>query len=408
MRLTYSIAQIIVNQTTDLLGCNVSVADQSGLVLASGDQRQVGRFCPPVVHVVATSEPLEVHIGDEGESGIGEAMVLPLPYEGEQIGAIIVHDQLERCRATARVVQALAELLAHQTTVIEQLPQQKELKDKFIHDLLHHPIDDEATVLRLADILQMDLRVPRAVILVDAADFILNGSRGPTQLTAIEPQLRVRRNTYRVVQSIVKFFNLPTDTICGYIGDGRIAVLKAVDPGSLRTWTAGNGREGWGGMDLAALKRAAHALLQRLQQDTGQAINVGVGRYYPGLSGLAKSYRDAAAAIELGRRLAGCGRVHALDNLGIAAFVGPADQRTKVDLAGHLLRPLEDEPELLHTLEAFFADDCRPLSVAEQLAVHRNTLAYRLDKISDLTGLDPRRFDDAVQLRLALLLRNLA
>src|SRR5690606_20501263 len=149
--------------------------------------------------------------------------------------------------------------------------------------------------------------------------------------------------------------------------------------------TTAAGAEGWDGVDLEALKRAAHALLLRLEQDTGVALNVGVGRWYPGLSGLAKSYRDAVAAIELGRRLVGSGQVHALDNVGIAAYVGPADQRTKVDLAGHLLRPLDDEPELIHTLEVFFADDCRPLSTAERLAVHRNTLAYRLDKIRDLT-----------------------
>ncbi|MCY7322639.1 MAG: helix-turn-helix domain-containing protein, partial [Phormidesmis sp. CAN_BIN36] len=40
--------------------------------------------------------------------------------------------------------------------------------------------------------------------------------------------------------------------------------------------------------------------------------------------------------------------------------------------------------------------------------IHRNTLSYRLDKITSLTGLNPRQFDDAVQIRLALLLRSLS
>ena len=42
-----------------------------------------------------------------------------------------------------------------------------------------------------------------------------------------------------------------------------------------------------------------------------------------------------------------------------------------------------------------------------RLSIHRNTLSYRLDKIASLTGLDPRRFDDAVQIRLAVVLRSL-
>ena len=46
-------------------------------------------------------------------------------------------------------------------------------------------------------------------------------------------------------------------------------------------------------------------------------------------------------------------------------------------------------------------------STAYRLGIHRNTLNYRLDKVATLTGLDPHRFDDAVQIRLALELRSL-
>jgi carbohydrate diacid regulator len=92
--------------------------------------------------------------------------------------------------------------------------------------------------------------------------------------------------------------------------------------------------------------------------------------------------------------------------LGIAAFVGVADESTKVDLAKYLLSPLDHEPELLATLDAFFVENCCPSSTAKRLSIHRNTLSYRLDKIFSLTGLDPRTFDDAVQMRLSLVLRS--
>ena len=73
----------------------------------------------------------------------------------------------------------------------------------------------------------------------------------------------------------------------------------------------------------------------------------------------------------------------------------------------YLLSPLDHEPELLETLDAFFSEDCCSSSTASRLSIHRNTLSYRLEKITSLTGLDPRYFDDAVQIRLALLLRAL-
>jgi carbohydrate diacid regulator len=136
-------------------------------------------------------------------------------------------------------------------------------------------------------------------------------------------------------------------------------------------------------------------------------MTVGIGRYHPGVCGLARSYQDARAALSLGSRFHGQNGVHCLDSLGIAAFVGVSDERTKIDLATYLLSPLDHEPELLETLNVFFAADCSPSQTAARVSIHRNTLSYRFDKITSLTGLDPRRFDDAVQIRLALLLRSL-
>jgi carbohydrate diacid regulator len=70
-----------------------------------------------------------------------------------------------------------------------------------------------------------------------------------------------------------------------------------------------------------------------------------------------------------------------------------------------LLGPLDQEGDLITTLRVFFEENCHPSSTSDRLAIHRNTLAYRLEKIASLTGLDPRRFDDAIQIRLALLLQ---
>lgn len=125
------------------------------------------------------------------------------------------------------------------------------------------------------------------------------------------------------------------------------------------------------------------------------------------LGGLARSYEDAQAALSLGCRFGDRNQVHCLDRLGIAALIGIADEQTKIELATYLLSPLEHEVELIATLEAFFGSNLSPSATANQLSIHRNTLSYRLDKITSLTGLDPRSFDDAVQIRLALLLRNL-
>ncbi|MGZ0039155.1 PucR family transcriptional regulator [Paenibacillus ottowii] len=64
---------------------------------------------------------------------------------------------------------------------------------------------------------------------------------------------------------------------------------------------------------------------------------------------------------------------------------------------------LEDS-ETMATLDIFFQLDCNVSETAKRLYVHRNTLIYRLDKIKQETGLDVRTFNDAVLIKLYLLL----
>lgn len=382
------VAQIVTGKTAEMLGARVWALDSHGRILA-GSEPGIAALSPESVKEGSEEADLRVpvHLGIQN----GEVRVAK-PQSGDII--------------TPRLAQAVVDLIVHQATVVESLPNQHELKNKFISDLLHGTADDETALLRQAQILGMDLSPPRAVILIDANDYIL-----ATRLGDEKPsEAQVRRREQLLISSIVGFFMLPNDTICAYIGNGEVAVLKASNTQNLSSWVDhadGEDHSSNSWANLHALKRAADALLARLRGDTRSTISIGVGRYHPGLGGLAKSYQDAGAALSLGRRFQGPNQVHCLDSLGIPAFVGVADERTKVDLATHLLSPLDSWPELLETLDTFFAEDCCPSSTAARLSVHRNTLAYRLNKVHLLTGFDPRHFDHAVQIRLALALRAL-
>lgn len=374
-------------------------------------------YAPVVVKskgtVITRSEPCldEVVLGQAAYGNPGyekpseNVLRIPLCHETE-IGEIIVGKSFQQKSISPQLAHALVELVINQITIQGQSNQHK-LKNQLIDDLLHGRVEDESVILSRAKHLGIDLGPPRAVILIDAADYILQKNTGLDQQIL---ELEQRRRTQSVIDSVVSFFHLPNDTICADLGQGNVCVLKASDTKNLDLWVGCSDvpkrlDSSWA--NLTALKRAANALRLRLQQDTGRLINIGIGRYHPGIAGLSRSYEDARAALSLGSRLQGHHRVHCLAELGIAAFVGVADETTKIELAKYLLSPLDHEPELLATIDTFFTQSCCSSSTAKQLYIHRNTLSYRLDKIASLTGLDPRKFDDAVQIRLSLLLRKL-
>ena len=379
---------MVVQQCADLLKTRVWAVDRQGLIITGSEADAQGL---PLSDVAGASET---------------RLRVPMSVDGQQTITIVAETASDDA-TPLHLAQALVELIVNQVTVINQIPNQRQLERRFVYSLLFEPVSDEAAVLRHGASIGVDLTIPRAVLLIDASRYILGADRTTDR---IADEGLAQKRAEGVIALIVEYFHLPRATICTYIGNGEVVVLQASATKDLSAWTSREEGEAlpiasWA--NLAALKRAARGLLSQLRAGIGTPVTIGIGRYYPGIDGLPRSYQDARAALTLGGHSLGPNRVHCLDALGIAAFVGVADARTKIDLATHLLSPLDHEDELLQTLQVFFEQDCCISATANSLGIHRNTLNYRLEKVASLTGLDPHRFDDAVQIRLALVLRSL-
>ena len=66
----------------------------------------------------------------------------------------------------------------------------------------------------------------------------------------------------------------------------------------------------------------------------------------------------------------------------------------------------ELDEDTMSTVQCFFDYNLNISLTARELYIHRNTLVYRLDRIQDLTGLDVRKFDDALLFKIAMLIQK--
>jgi len=58
--------------------------------------------------------------------------------------------------------------------------------------------------------------------------------------------------------------------------------------------------------------------------------------------------------------------------------------------------------DLLGTLSAYLNNNCNMNATAQSIHAHRHTVGYRLDRVRELTGLDPLRSEDRERLGLGL------
>ena len=155
------------------------------------------------------------------------------------------------------------------------------------------------------------------------------------------------------------------------------------------------------------LIQLAAAIEQTVMAETGEHPLVSIGECASTLFGLGASYRAAWRALEIGRVYRPNEDVYSYHNLVMERFLSelPPDigRRYHSLLFNRKTQRLFSE-EMLQTIDMFFRKDLNLSDTARQLYIHRNTLVYRLDKIQRQTGLDLRKFDDAITFKTLFLL----
>lgn len=157
------------------------------------------------------------------------------------------------------------------------------------------------------------------------------------------------------------------------------------------------------------LEKLARSISDTLSSEFYTRVNVGIGTVVTGIKDLARSFKEAQIALEVGKVFDTDKVIVSYDNLGIArliyhlpttlceTFLQEVFKKGSIDSLDH---------ETLFTIQRFFENNLNVSETSRKLFVHRNTLVYRLEKIKKLTGLDLREFDHAIVFKIALMVKK--
>ena len=188
----------------------------------------------------------------------------------------------------------------------------------------------------------------------------------------------------KLLETIRELAPMEKDDLLAEDGAGRVLLIK-------------------GGEDPAEAAEFAMALLDTVEGETGIRLKAGVSAGHAGPAEWPAGYREAVEAIRTGERFARSGRVQVYGDQALERLLSelPAESRKRFRkqlAAGKDILT----PETRETAERFFEADLNLSVAARQMFIHRNTLTYRLDRIQKETGLDLRKFNDAVIFRVLM------
>lgn len=204
-----------------------------------------------------------------------------------------------------------------------------------------------------------------------------------------------------VIQPKYETDNLLVETLKGMYATGTKDYVTSVDEGHIILIKSLEYLD-----DYRTVNDIAKAIADTLSAEVMVDIRVAYGTVIEEIKDVSKSYKEASMALDVGRIFYAEKNVLAYNELGIGRLI----HQLPISLCEMFLKEVfhgkaekQFDKETLATVNAFFENNLNVSETARKMYLHRNTLGYRLDKIMKTTGLDVKKFDDALTFKIALM-----
>lgn len=396
MDLTELIAENIVNKLSTLLKKKISVGDLRGDVLASSDLSETGKNYDTLRQASETQKEVEV-TADPSKNSLGEGIVVPISYGGQPSGCVFIEDKPEEYSHYRHILSTTIDLLIHQNMVIDNFPYKDKIKDNFVFGLLHRRASvEDPKVREESELFDINLSRDKVVVIINVQGYWQNLFGDNLSASEDEKQTVLSNYKKKIFQVFSQFFGRLSGCSVSYFGSDTFVVL--VD--ELYSME---------GPEMVELIRQKVDEFHKMILDQFEKVDrllIGVGTFYRGREGAILAYEEARRALNLAISIGDIRKIYHIDDLGMIATLAGGNKKWQDNFVKRLLVKLIAEDYLLETVEVFFDQNMSLTQTSKDLKIHRNTLLYRLDKIKKVTGLDPRKFNDAMELKVALILNK--
>jgi sugar diacid utilization regulator len=315
--------------------------------------------------------------------------VAPVAVAGETLAMLSVPE-------VARPLDTLDVLAVREAATVVALVLMRErialetehrLRGDLLTEIVTGALDDEDNLLRRATLLGHDLLAPHALVLVDVQPSMPRS--GSHEGLATLPS--VKQDLYDVVRELV-WRNTPQWLIAR-----RGSQVLALIP------VAGEGPDE---QTLMTARRLHGSAARRWPNARASVV---VSRTCRGVREIASGCAEAKRFLELHRALDQRGGVVLVERLGLYSILLQQRElgQDLLVFARDRLGPLREHDlehggNLVACLRAYLSSGAELKAVAKELYLHRNSVRYKLRRISEITGLDLRDPEARFQLQLAL------
>lgn len=344
MHLNKSLAQEIANKVMNVIPYNINIMDEEGLIIGSGDLDRMNSYHEGAIDAIRRGEMVTIY---DTQAGAKPGVNIPINFKNRVIGVIGVSGDPTIVSPLASIVKVTAELLINQEYLFAERRVKEQMIEEFLYQWAFRTEEYNTAFINSGKAIGVDLTIPRKAI-------IFKGRLNKDRLVLNESEYMIRFNPETVL----------------FIVSEKSEILGRL----------------------------------RVCQDENKKIGVGSLGFK-----LSSSIQEAQRGIEISEKLGFKDPVCEYEAIRFIDFITNND----IDFSkiSNTLESLEASPkghELIDTLLSYIKNSGDVNAISQQLHIHRNSLAYRLQKIEAITGKNPKDFTELFQLFIGYVLYKMA
>lgn len=334
-------AQRIVDKMMKDIPYNLNIMDKKGVIVGSGNKNRIGTLHKGAIEAIKQRKLVEIQKDQEFEK---QGINLPIELNGEIVGVVGISGEIKKIKPFGNIVRSTVILLIEQSMSLEKENREKNKKQEFFSFLINLQTEYTQEIIQQALAYKMDLQKPIQMMYVEFPHDIK-----AEQLISNEiPSFKRSSHSY--------FF-----------------VIQ--EPNDLES------------------------LVRQIEQSYPDAI-ISISKINDSISA---GYRQAKAAMHVLKGL--FPNQKKITFAGYELITEISEFLQNHHHVEHLVHLLENNDELIKTLQVYVSCNTNMNETASQLIIHRNTLNYRLERIQKITGKNPKNILELIEL-IFMLIKN--
>lgn len=376
MKITPINSQEIAERIGAILHKNVNIMDEEGIIVASTDSSRIGRFHEGAKKLIDKNDTKITIYSEEGLTGVKNGINVPIHISGHTIGVIGVTGNPDELEDIALVIGEMASILfmnTQQTLQREQLARQKRI---FHEELLLSPhFSGDSRIVDQANNLGFPIHNIQTI-----GVFYISDYNSEDQKQLIDDQLLSLLRTKL------------GDTV--YIGHHHISQNLAVY------------------FHFKAKSSAIEKIdqiLDQIYQHHHIGIYCGLSCSVENFTQINNAYYRAEEAMKIALS-ANSRQCLVYESLDLEIIIGQLPPGTISAFLEHVWKTNDSKKisSIVQFLKVYFDSNGSLDLIGKKLFIHKNTVQYKIRKIVEVTGYDPRILNDAAVLVLACKLSELS